>query len=100
MQQPLADAIAYQKDAIVSRILLKKKSGSVTLFAFDRGQELSEHTTAFDALLYVFDGTAEVTIAGEAHVVQSGAIIHLPANRPHAVKALGPFKMMLVMLKE
>jgi quercetin dioxygenase-like cupin family protein len=85
---------------VVSRILLKNKGGSVTVFAFDQGESLSEHTTPFDALFVVVEGEAEVDIDRRAHTVREGEAIILPANRPHAVRAMRSFKMMLVMIKE
>jgi quercetin dioxygenase-like cupin family protein len=91
--------IETQADAVVSRTVLKQPSGSVTLFAFDGGEGLSEHTTPHDALIYGLDGEAEITIGGAAHTVTSGRALHLPADVPHGVRALSPFKMMLVMLK-
>ena len=96
---PLADLVQYQPDSIVSRTLLNRQTGTVTLFAFARGQALSEHTTPFDALLQVIDGEAEVTIAGQAFRVRAGEIISLPANQPHAVTAREDFKMMLMMIR-
>jgi len=95
----LFDLIQYQEDAIVSRIMLRNSGGSVTVFAFDEGQDLSEHTVPFDALVYVFDGEAEIRIADSAHHVLEGETIVLPANVPHAVKAVQRFKMMLSMVK-
>lgn len=97
--RPLADLVDYQPEAIVSRILVKRPGGSVTLFAFDAGQELSEHTTPFDALVLVFDGEAEITIGGRLHRVRPGEAIQLPANVPHAVRAAGRFRMMLTMIR-
>ncbi|MGD0649539.1 MAG: cupin domain-containing protein [Verrucomicrobiia bacterium] len=94
-----ADLVDYQSDAIVSREVLKKKTGSVTLFAFDAGQGLSEHTAPFDALIQVLDGEAEITIAGKRHRVRAGELILMPANRPHALKAVQRFKMMLIMIR-
>ncbi|HUI05516.1 MAG TPA: cupin domain-containing protein [Verrucomicrobiae bacterium] len=94
-----AALVDYQSDAIVSREVLKKKTGSVTLFAFDAGQGLSEHTAPFDALVQVLDGEAEITIAGKRHRVSAGELILMPANRPHALKAVHRFKMMLVMIR-
>jgi quercetin dioxygenase-like cupin family protein len=88
-----------QAGAVVSRTVLKQPSGSVTLFAFDAGEGLSEHTTSHQALIYGLDGEAEIMIAAIPHVVGSGQALHLPANVPHAVKALSSFKMMLVMLR-
>ena len=94
-----ADLVDYQSDAIVSREVVKKKTGSVTLFAFDVRQELSEHTAPFDALVQVLDGEAEITIDGKRHRVSAGEMILMPANRPHALKAVQRFKMMLVMIR-
>ena len=95
----LAELVEYQAGSIVSRILVKQEKGNVTLFAFDAGQELSEHTAPFDALVIVLDGEAEVSIEGNARPVAAGQMIIMPANRPHAVKAPGRFKMMLVMIR-
>jgi quercetin dioxygenase-like cupin family protein len=95
----LRDLVQYQPAAIVSRVLAKRAGGSVTLFAFDGGQELSEHTTPFDALVSVFDGEAEITVAGTAHRVRSGEALLLPANVPHALRAVSPFRMMLTMIR-
>jgi len=83
----------------VSRTLIDKKPGTVTLFAFDEGEGLSEHTAPFDALVYVYDGRASITISGETHEVEEGEVIIMPANEPHALRALTPFKMMLVMIR-
>ncbi len=93
------DLIAYQEKAIVSKTLVKLSGGNVTLFAFDAGEELSEHTSPYEALIYVVDGEARVTIAGEAHTVARGEMIALPAGRPHAVKAEQAFKMLLILIK-
>ena len=95
----LADLVSYQEDAIVSKTLVKGETGSVTVFAFERGQELSEHTVPFDALVYVFDGEAEIRISQATHRVRAGEAIVMPANQPHAVKAVQRFKMMLSMVK-
>jgi quercetin dioxygenase-like cupin family protein len=95
----LDELLQYQGGAIVSRVLLKNKGGTVTLFAFDRGEGLSEHTAPFDALVLVVDGEAEVEIAGEAYRVAQGETITLPANIPHAVRAATRFKMMLTMIR-
>ena len=94
-----AGLIDYQKDAIVSREIVKQKTGSVTVFAFDAGQGLSEHTAPFDALVQVLDGEAEITIAGKRHRVSAGELILMPAGQPHALKAVQRFKMMLVMIR-
>jgi quercetin dioxygenase-like cupin family protein len=96
----LADLVDYQKDSIVSREIICKKTGTLTLFAFDAGQGLSEHTAPFDAFVYVLDGTAEVTISGRTSTVKAGDAIIMPANQPHAVRAPSPFKMLLVMIRE
>ena len=95
----LLDLLQYQDSSIVSRVLLKNKGGTVTLFAFDAGEGLSEHTAPFDALVVVTDGEAEVEIAGESFRVRQGETIILPANRPHAVKATIKFKMLLIMIR-
>ena len=89
----------YQKDSIVSRTLIDKNTGTVTFFAFDEGQGLCEHTAPFDALVYLLDGEAEITISGKSHTLKEGEVIIMPANEPHAVKALKKFKMMLTMIK-
>ena len=95
----LADLLQYQDGSIVSHMLLKNKGGTVTLFAFDVGEGLSEHTAPFDALVMVTDGEAEIEIAGESFRVKQGETIILPANRPHAVKATSRFKMLLTMIR-
>lgn len=95
----LAEMIVYQEGAVVSKTLLKKSAGSVTLFAFDQGQGLSEHSAPYDAMVCVLDGEAEITIGCEAKIVSGGGMRILPANIPHALKALKPFKMMLVMIR-
>jgi quercetin dioxygenase-like cupin family protein len=96
---PLQQMAAYQDGAIVSRQITKAETGNVTLFAFDAGQELSEHTAPFDALVHVIEGQAEITIAGQSFRVDAGEAIILPAGQPHAVKALQPFKMLLTMIR-
>jgi quercetin dioxygenase-like cupin family protein len=96
--QPV-EMVAYQPDSIVSRVVAKNAGGNITLFAFAAGQELSEHTAPFDALVQVLDGTAEIRVAGVAYTVASGEAILMPANEPHALKANQPFKMLLTMLK-
>ncbi|MFA6168580.1 MAG: cupin domain-containing protein [Gemmatimonadaceae bacterium] len=96
----LAALVEYQPGAVVSRTIVKKKAGTVTAFAFDEGEGLSEHTAAYDALVLMIEGACEVTIAGAPHHVSTGQLLKLPANRPHALKALGRFKMLLVMIKE
>ncbi len=95
----LSELIQYQDGSVVSRTLLKRESGSVTLFAFDQSQSLSEHTAPYDALVYLLDGEAEITISGRAHRVKQGEMIVMPANQPHALKAVTRFKMVLTMLR-
>jgi len=95
----LIQAVEYQQDAVVSRTLLDKKAGTVTLFAFDAGQGLSEHTAPFDALVYVLDGEAEVTISGKTVTVKQGEMVIMPGGKPHALRAIKRFKMLLVMIK-
>ena len=97
--KPLGELLEYQDSSIVSRVLLKNKGGTVTLFAFDMGEGLSEHTAPFEALIFVIDGEAEVEIAGRAYTVRTGETITLPANIPHAVKAATRFKMLLTMIR-
>lgn len=95
----LADLIDYQAGSVVSRTLIKKPTGTVTLFAFDRGEGLSEHTAPFDAMVWVLDGKAEIAIAGTPQQLAAGEMIVMPANLPHAVKAVARFKMLLVMIR-
>ena len=95
----LKNVIEYQEGAVVSKEILKTSSGTVTVFAFDAGQGLSEHTAPFEVLVNVIDGEAEVTISGTAHTLSEGQMIILPANQPHALKANKRFKMLLVMLR-
>jgi quercetin dioxygenase-like cupin family protein len=95
----LIDLLQYQDDSIVSRVLLKNKGGTVTLFAFDEGEGLSEHTAPFDALVVLTDGQATIEIAGDSFTLNQGETIILPANRPHAVKASSRFKMLLIMIR-
>ncbi|MGO9060273.1 MAG: cupin domain-containing protein [Candidatus Binataceae bacterium] len=94
------ELVAYQAGAVVSREVVKKKTGTVTLFAFDKAQGLSEHTAPFDALVQVLDGMAEITIGGTLHRLGKDEMILMPANVPHALKAVERFKMMLVMIRE
>ena len=95
----LADFVEYQQGAVVSKEVIKKGTGTVTLFAFDEGQGLSEHTAPFDAMVYVIDGEVEIVISGEKYMLQKGEMIIMPANQPHALKAVKKFKMMLTMIK-
>lgn len=97
--ESLAEMVVVQPDAIVSRTLVKNSAGTVTLFAFDRGQELSEHSAPFDALVQVIDGEATIRIAGADHRVSAGQVILMPANVPHGVQAPVAFRMLLTMLK-
>lgn len=95
----MAGLVEYQAGSVVSRAIIQQKTGTVTLFAFDEGQGLSEHTAPFDALVCILDGQAEITISGKAKTVKKGEMIIMPAQEPHALKAAGPFKMMLVMIR-
>ena len=95
----LTDLIEVQEGSIVSRTIIDKKAGTVTLFAFDCGQGLSEHTAPFDALVYVLDGAVEVTISGKTFHLEKGQMIIMPANEPHALKATKRLKMLLTMIK-
>lgn len=96
----MSDLVNYQEGSVVSRTLIDQPTGTVTLFAFAEGQGLSEHTAPFDALVYVFDGEAEITIAGNRLILNTGDITIMPANQPHALKAVKQFKMMLVMIRK
>ena len=91
--------VEYQTGSVVSREILKKPAGRVTLFAFDADEGLSEHTSPFDALAQVLEGEAEITIAGKPNQVRQGELILMPANQPHALKALRRFKMLLIMIR-
>ena len=95
----VAHMIDYQKGAVVSREIISKKTGTITLFAFDEGQGLSEHTAPFDALVYLLDGEAEITISGKPFRLSKGEMIIMPAHEPHALAALKKFKMLLIMIK-
>jgi quercetin dioxygenase-like cupin family protein len=97
--QKLAELIAYSQDAVVSKTILDKPAGTITLFAFDRGQKLSEHTTPYDAVVQILDGQALLTIGGKGVQVSAGQIIIMPANVPHAVAAQERFKMLLTMIR-
>jgi len=96
----LTDLVGYQEGAVVSRTIMSAKAGTVTLFAFDAGQGLSEHTAPFHALVQILDGEAEVTISGTTQRLQSGEIIIMPAHQPHALHAPMRFKMLLTMIRE
>jgi len=93
------ELVAYQSGAVVSRVVLKQQTGSVTVFAFDQGEELSEHTVPHHALIHMIDGEAEISIAGVPHRVRTGEMLILPGGEPHAVRAATRFKMVLVMIK-
>jgi quercetin dioxygenase-like cupin family protein len=95
----LADMLDYQEGSVVSKTLIKKTSGTVTLFAFDEGEGLSEHTAPFDAMVCVLDGEVQITISGKPFDLKQGEMIIMPANEPHALKAVKKFKMMLIMIK-
>ncbi len=95
----LADLVDYQPDSVVSRTVIDKETGTVTLFAFDERQGLSEHTAPYDALVYVLDGQAEISISGKAHRLKEGEVIIMPSNQPHALRAVEKFKMMLIMVR-
>ena len=95
----LVDLIDYQKGSVVSRTIVDKKAGTVTLFAFDDGQGLSEHTAPFDALVFSLDGEVEVTLSGKVVLLKKGEMVIMPANKPHALKATRQFKMLLTMVR-
>lgn len=95
----LTGLVDYQPGAVVSRTIIKKKTGTVTLFAFDAGEGLSEHTAPFDALVLVLEGSAQVVIADETHTVKANEMVIMPANQPHALKAVSRFKMALIMIR-
>jgi quercetin dioxygenase-like cupin family protein len=94
------DLIAYQAGTVASRMIVFKKAGTITIFSFDSGEGLSEHTAPYDVVLTVTDGEAEVQIAGRSFTVRTGELIILPANKPHAVYAHQQFRMMLIMIRE
>ncbi|MDD5243680.1 MAG: cupin domain-containing protein [Syntrophorhabdaceae bacterium] len=95
----LVDMVNYQKEAVVSKTIIEKNTGTVTLFAFDMGQGLSEHTAPFDALVQVLDGEVEISISGKPFYLKQGEIIIMPAHEPHALKAVSNFKMLLTMIR-
>jgi quercetin dioxygenase-like cupin family protein len=96
----MADLVAYNEGSVVSRQITKAEAGNVTLFAFDKDQELSEHTAPFDALVHVLDGETEIRISGKPFHLKTGDAIIMPADEPHAVKALTRFKMLLTMIRK
>ena len=95
----IADLVDYQKGSVVSRTVIDKKTGTVTLFSFDEGQGLSEHTAPFDAMVCILDGEAEITIAGKPLRLKAGEMTIMPANQPHALKAVKSYKMLLIMIR-
>jgi quercetin dioxygenase-like cupin family protein len=94
-----AESVDYSAGAVVSKTIVKKQTGNITLFAFDEGEGLSEHTAPFDAVAQILDGKAEITIGGNSFILQTGQCIIMPATIPHALKAIERFKMMLTMIK-
>ena len=95
----LGDLVDYQDGSVVSRMVIKKDTGNVTLFSFDQGQGLSEHTAPFDAMVYILDGEAEVVISGKPNHLKAGEMIIMPADEPHSLKATKRFKMLLIMIR-
>ena len=95
----LKNLVDYQDGTIVSKTVIDKKVGTVTIFAFDKSQGLSEHTAPFDALVIILDGSAEITISKNKYILEKGQMIVMPSNTPHALKALNKFKMLLIMIK-
>jgi len=95
----LTDLVNYQEGSVVSRTIIDKKAGTVTLFAFDQEQGLSEHTVPSDALVFLLEGEGEFTISGKSYRLKKGEMIMMPANQPHALKAISKFKMLLIMIK-
>ncbi len=95
----LKDLAVYQEHSVVSREIIRKPSGTMTIFAFDEGEGLSEHTAPFDAAVYLLEGEAKITVDGKPHTVKEGEMIIMPANKPHALKAVTRYKMLLVMIK-
>ncbi|MDO5851384.1 MAG: cupin domain-containing protein [Methanobacteriaceae archaeon] len=93
------DLIDYQKNSVVSREIIKKDTGTITIFAFDKGEGLSEHSAPFDAMVQIIEGKAEITISGKSNILEKGDMIIMPANDPHALKALEQYKMILTMIK-
>lgn len=95
----LKDLVSYQDGSVVSREIIRKNTGTVTIFAFDQGQGLSEHTAPFDAMVCILDGEAEITIEGKPHRLTEGQMIIMPANKPHALSAIKKYKMLLIMIR-
>jgi len=95
----IKNLVEYQEGSVVSREIISEKTGTCTVFAFDKGQGLSEHTAPFDALVFCLDGEVEVTISGQPLLLQEGEMVIMPAHKPHALKAIKKFKMLLVMIR-
>lgn len=95
----LSDLVSYQAGSVVSKEIINKKTGTVTVFAFDEGEGLSEHTAPFDASVYILDGEAEIFVSGKPSIVKAGQMIIMPADKPHALKAVKRFKMLLIMIR-
>ena len=95
----LVDLADYQEDSVVSRTIIDRKAGTVTFFAFDEGQGLSEHTAPYDALIYLLEGTAEIVISGKLALLKEGEMILIPARKPHLLRAVNKFKMILTMIR-
>jgi quercetin dioxygenase-like cupin family protein len=95
----LVDLVSYQEGSVVSRTIIDGEAGTVTLFAFDAGQGLSEHTTSYDAIVYLVDGEAEIVVSGDVYHVREGEMIIMPANKPHALRGVKKFKMLLIMIR-
>ncbi|MBU4254632.1 MAG: cupin domain-containing protein [Acidobacteria bacterium] len=100
MKKKMAAIADYQTDAVVSKTLLEKKTGTVTVFAFDQGQGLSEHTAPFDAMVQILDGEGEIRISGKPYILTQGEMIIMPAGQPHSLFATKPFKMLLIMIRQ
>ena len=100
IKKEMASIVDYQTDAVVSKTLLEKKTGTVTVFAFDAGQGLSEHTAPFDAMVQVLDGEGEIKIDGNPYILTQGEMIVMPAGKPHSLSAKKPFKMLLIMIRQ
>ena len=98
--EKLEDLVVYQPGSVISRTIINKDTGTVTLFAFDKGQGLSEHTAPFDAMVHILDGEVEINIAGEKFNLKKDEMIIMPANKPHSLKATDKFKMLLIMIKD
>ncbi len=95
----LESLVTYQKHSVVSKQILNKKAGTLTLFAFDKGEGLSEHTAPYDASAFILDGKAGITVGGKLHTLKKGEMIIMPAGVPHSLKAVQPFKMLLIMIR-